>query len=278
MRRPVRLVATDLDGTFLRPDGTVSPRAAAAVRLARSQGIEVIAVTARAPWGMRHIAAQAGMGALAVCGNGAVLYDLGAREVLEHVPLGCEVAIRLVHAVREALPGMVFAAEGIEAMVSEDGLIAPEAAATWGLEADAMVSDIAVHLSAQDSVSKLLCHHPDREMQSDATIVGLVAGACGDLATVTSAGPGWITIGAPGVTKAVGLAKACELLGYESSEVACIGDALNDVAMLAWAGHPMAVANACVEVREIAGRVLASNAHDGVAQLLEQLAGGAGGL
>lgn len=268
----VRLVATDLDGTFLDPQGRVSARAAAAVRFARSQGIEVLAVTARAPWAMREIAAAAGMGDLAVCGNGAVLYDCRAGEVLEHLPLSRDLAIQLVRAVRKVLPGIVFASENIEAMVSERGLLDAEAAATWGLDSRTMVPDVADHLRGEVSVSKLLCHHPDRPAVAHELVVELVAGACGELASVTSAGPGWITIGAPGVTKAVGLAKACERLGISAGEVACVGDALNDVPMLAWVGTPVAVSNACPEVLALASRVLPSNAEDGVAQLLEELA------
>jgi hydroxymethylpyrimidine pyrophosphatase-like HAD family hydrolase len=75
------------------------------------------------------------------------------------------------------------------------------------------------------------------------------------------------------VTKQAGLAKACERLGVGVPEVACVGDSMNDLPMLAWAGLALAVANARPEVLAVASRVLPSNAEDGVAQFLEALAG-----
>lgn len=268
---PVRLVATDLDGTFLGTDGTVSARARAAVGLARSAGIYVIPVTARAPWSARVVARDAGMAPLAVCGNGAVLYDLGTGSVIEHTPIGRVVAARVVARVRAALPGVLFAAESVESMVAEQGLFDADAGVLWGLGVLAPVSDVLGGLGSGAPVTKLLCHHPGRP--TDPTVVEEVAAACGWEASVTSATPGWVTVGAPGVTKATGLARACERLGVSAAEVLGVGDAPNDLPMLAWVGHPVAVANACVEVLSLAGRVVASNAGDGVARLLECLAG-----
>jgi Cof subfamily protein (haloacid dehalogenase superfamily) len=265
------LVATDLDGTFLRPDGTVSARAAAAVRRARLVGIEVIPVTARAPWATLAVAVEAGFGPLAVCGNGAVIYDVMAGEVLAHLPLGAGAAASVVSAVREVLPGVLFASESITSMVAEHGLIDAESANVWGLEVCELVTDVMAHLGSDAPVTKLVCHHPDRPVESHELVLKQVVEACGPLAEVSSAGAGWITIGASGVTKAIGLAMACARLGLLANEVMGVGDALNDVPMLAWVGHPVAVANACPEVLALADRVVASNAADGVAALLEEL-------
>ncbi len=59
---PVKLVATDLDGTLLRPDGTLSERTICAVKAAQDAGIVVIPITGRPPritWG---VAKEAGLG------------------------------------------------------------------------------------------------------------------------------------------------------------------------------------------------------------------------
>jgi len=77
----VRLVATDLDGTLLLPDATVSPRVAAAIDQAQAAGIAVVLMTARNWRSVRDIARAAGVTGLAVCSNGAVIYDLAAAEV-----------------------------------------------------------------------------------------------------------------------------------------------------------------------------------------------------
>lgn len=241
------------------------------MRRARKRGIEVIPVTARAPWATLEIASVAGMGPICICGNGAVIYDLEAGGVLEHVPLGGPVAAGLVQAVRETLPGVLFASENVTSMVAERGLIGAEAAAAWGLDLCSLVSDVVRHLGPDASVTKLLCHLPGRPAGTDEMVLKQVAEACGSMAEVTSAGAGWITIGAPGVTKGVALAKVCSQMGLAAEEVVGVGDALNDLPMLAWVGHPVAVANACPPVLALAHRVVASNAADGVAELLEDL-------
>jgi hydroxymethylpyrimidine pyrophosphatase-like HAD family hydrolase len=158
----VRLVAVDLDGTFLNPDGMVSERGARAVRAARSDGLYVVPVTARAPWATWDIARAAGFGPLGVCGNGAVVCDLYRSEVLDHDPLGWEAAVRLVKAVREALPGIVFAGETIDGFLPENDLYDSQEARTWGFDLYRPVDDVIGPLQSEPVISKLLCHHPAR--------------------------------------------------------------------------------------------------------------------
>ena len=81
MERP-RLIATDLDGTLLRSDGTLSDRTAKVLVEIEEAGIEVVFVTARPPRWLDALAdAVAGHGTV-ICGNGAFVYDVGARTVL----------------------------------------------------------------------------------------------------------------------------------------------------------------------------------------------------
>ena len=73
------------------------------------------------------------------------------------------------------------------------------------------------------------------------------------------------------VAIAWGVARLCERLGIERDDVVAFGDALNDVELLAWAGHGVAVANAVPEAVAVADEVTATNDEDGVAQVLERL-------
>lgn len=77
-----RLVATDLDGTLLRDDRTVSLRPRAALDAAREAGVLVVPVTARQPVGVRHLARDAGFADWAVCSNGALAVHLTTGERL----------------------------------------------------------------------------------------------------------------------------------------------------------------------------------------------------
>ena len=103
-----RLVAVDLDGTLLRSDHTVSERSRDALAAAREAQIEIVLATARSPRSTTLIAADAGLTGIAVCSNGAIVYDLATDQVLEHRPLAPEIAHRLVVRLRERVPGAVF--------------------------------------------------------------------------------------------------------------------------------------------------------------------------
>jgi len=109
-RRP-RLVATDLDGTLLRSDGTGSERTAAALRAIQSEGIRTVLVTARPPRWLDPLAHLVGDGGVAICGNGAFVYDVPNRKVLSHRGIQPEAVVEIVADLRRELPGVTFAAE-----------------------------------------------------------------------------------------------------------------------------------------------------------------------
>src|SRR3954453_3962624 len=91
-----RVVATDLDGTIVRSDGTISPRTRSALTAAESAGAMVVIVTGRPPRWLQGIAEETGHRGLAICANGALVYDLHTEQVLESHPLAVADARRLV--------------------------------------------------------------------------------------------------------------------------------------------------------------------------------------
>jgi HAD superfamily hydrolase (TIGR01484 family) len=264
----IRLVASDLDGTLLRADETVSERTRRAVAAARDAGITVVLVSGRPPRSIGPLAERVGVGGVAICANGAVIWDLDRGTMVDSSPLAAEVATRLVHALRQAIPGARFAVEleggfGREPGWS-DGLqpVRPDA-----LEADALEL-------ITGPVTKLLVRHPDLEF---AEVAERARRAVGDDAVATWAGLRVVEISAAGVTKAFALERLCRRLGIDAAEVVAVGDMPNDLAMLAWAGTGVAVANATPEVLEAADEVTAANTDDGVALLLERILAADGG-
>jgi Cof subfamily protein (haloacid dehalogenase superfamily) len=258
----IRLVASDLDGTLLLPDETVSQRTRAALAAARDAGITVVLVSGRPPRSLGPIAGRIGVGGIAICANGAVIWDLDTGTMVDSAPLVGELATRLVHGLREAIPGALFAVElegsfGREAGWS-DGLVA---APPDMLEADALEL-------ITGPVTKLLVRHPTMEF---AEVTERARRVVGEDAMVTWAGLRLVEISAAGVTKASALERLCRRLGIAADEVVAVGDMPNDLAMLAWAGTAVAVANADRSVLEAADEVTASNTDDGVALLLERL-------
>jgi Cof subfamily protein (haloacid dehalogenase superfamily) len=258
----IRLVACDLDGTLLRPDETVSDRTRAALASARDAGITVVLVSGRPPRSLGPIAERIGVGGIAICANGAVVWDLDSGTMVDHTPLAAELATRLVHALRRAIPGALFAVElergfGREAGWSDD----LAAARPDVLEADALEL-------ITGPVTKLLVRHPTMAFPE---VAERARAAVGDDAVVTWAGLRLVEISAAGVTKAFALERLCHRLGIAAAEVVAVGDMPNDLAMLDWAGTGVAVANAVPEVLDAADEVTAANTEDGVALLLERI-------
>ena len=78
----MRMVATDLDGTIVRPDGTISARTVAAFDACVRVGVDVVFVTGRPPRWLDAVVEQTGRRGLALCANGALVYDLASEQVV----------------------------------------------------------------------------------------------------------------------------------------------------------------------------------------------------
>src|SRR3954451_6309461 len=103
-----QLIVTDLDGTFLSPDGTVSELNRAAVRAAQEVGIPVLIATGRPVRWLEVIRDLPGAHPTVIASNGAVLYDLGTRSMLARLCVDTEVALAAVGRIRAALPAADF--------------------------------------------------------------------------------------------------------------------------------------------------------------------------
>jgi Cof subfamily protein (haloacid dehalogenase superfamily) len=260
----VRLIATDIDGTLLRADGSISPRSRSALHAAVAAGIDVVLVTGRPPRWMAPIADATGLAGTAVCANGAVAYDLGAEAILAEYPLTPAQAQLVVAALRTAEPDVVFAVEwAANAGFAREPAWEPGprggAGATMG-DLDELVSRPIIKILA-----RLDGTDPDLLLATAQSVVGA-------LATPThSSIAGLVELSAPGVSKASGLARLSEARGIPAEAVMAFGDMPNDLPMLMWAGQAVAVANAHPDVLAAGGRVTASNDDDGVARVIEEM-------
>lgn len=261
----IRLVATDLDGTLLAPDGGVRARTAAAVEEARRCGVHVVAVTGRPPQATWGIIEAAGLGPMAVCSNGAAIVATEGRELLHVYDLPGRVAAGLVDLVRAAEPEIRLAADNLDVFSHEvrffDGPV------EWDEELHE-VTDIRPVVLAGGCV-KLIGRVPGLGPME---LIRRLEIEIADEGHVTTSGLDWVDIGAPGISKAFALEWVCAELGVGVDEVIAIGDNHNDLSVLGWAGTAMAPANAVPEALAVAARVLPSNADEGVAVLLEEIA------
>lgn len=262
-----RLAAIDLDGTLLRTDGTVSTRSRTALEVAQAAGIDVVLVTARSPRSVRIIAADLGLGGMALCANGAAVYDLDADVIVQHRPLPFDVAHRVVRGLRERHPGIAFAWELELRFGSEPEYETHRDGARWPRPDDAYPPcDV---LEWRGPMTKLLARVPETDLL---TVLEAARVLCGTDAGVTLTGDTFVEVIAAGVGKEIALAELADERGVPRERVVAFGDQLVDAAMLRWAGLGVAVANATDFALEAADEVTASNDDDGVAVVLERLA------
>jgi Cof subfamily protein (haloacid dehalogenase superfamily) len=268
----IRLVATDIDGTLLRSDNTVSARTRAALRVAEEAGLVVAFVTGRPPRWLDVLIAETGHVGVAVAANGAVLYDLAKERVITMHTVGGELIRELGADLRAAFPEVQFAVEFGDAFAAEPGyvhdwVVNPELDRRGNPIPAPRVGELAT--IADRPAVKLLAK--DRGADVD-DFLAAAAQVVGDRASVThSSSFGLLEISAPGVTKATGLAQLASSHGIAADEVLAVGDMPNDVPMLEWAGRSYAVANAHPAVVEAADEVIGSNDDDAVAILIESI-------
>jgi Cof subfamily protein (haloacid dehalogenase superfamily) len=266
MDQPPRLVATDLDGTLLHSDKSVSPRTVAVLDRIAAEGTRVVLVTGRPIRWLQRVYDQLRAPVPAVCANGAVVYDPVSDAVLRADPLAPDLLGEVARRLRAAVPGVSFAVEITDSREMRHEATYP---VYWDPE-DATIRKIAApdELLSAPAV-KLLARAGARDPDA---FVKVVAGALAGLAEAThSSYTGLVEISAAGVTKAAGLAWLCARYGVTAGEVIAFGDMPNDVPMLTWAGRAVAVANAHQAVLEIADEVALANDADGVAAYLEGL-------
>ncbi len=262
MRSPTlpRLVATDLDGTLLRSDGTCSERTRRTLAAVESAGIQVVLVTARPPRWLHDLAELVGEHGVVLCANGAFVYDVRGRQVLDERCMVAELVGKIADDLRGALPHIAFAVESRIGFGRElgfrDALTTPQDTTARRLEE-----------LLEPPPGKILarCH----DVPAD-RFLRVVQDVVGDRAVVSYSGAaGLAEISALGVTKASALGHWCAAKGIDPADVYAFGDMPNDLPMLEWAGWSVAVANAHPAVLDFVDEVCASNDEDGVAQVLE---------
>ncbi|MYY82396.1 Cof-type HAD-IIB family hydrolase [Streptomyces sp. SID335] len=270
-----RLIATDLDGTLLRDDKTVSDRTVAALAAAEAAGIEVFFVTGRPARWMDVVSAHVHGHGLAICGNGAAVVDLhggpGTHSFVKVRELSRACALDVVRRLRAAAPGTSFAIERTGGLHHEETYppLHMEPGESVAPAEKLLAETLADPAVAEQPVLKVLAFHPG--LAPDEFLV-LARAAIGDRATVTRSSPSaLLEISGPGISKASTLELCCAERGITPEEVVAFGDMPNDIEMLAWAGTSYAMGNAHPDVIAAAsGRTVANN-DDGVAVVIERI-------
>jgi Cof subfamily protein (haloacid dehalogenase superfamily) len=262
------LVASDLDGTLLRSDLSISPRTRAALAAVEAAGALLVFVTGRPPRWLHPVAVQIDHRGLAICANGALLYDLHTEKLIDSQLIPADTIARVVELMSEHVPGVGFALEYGNRFVFEANYPVNE-----GIRRHEAVQEVDLDGLVREPAAKILVQHTgihsnDLLAAGREVLEGLV-----EVTHSTPVGPGLLEISAAGVSKATALARFAAQHGIDAADVVAFGDMPNDLAMLAWAGRGYAMADAHPDLHAACELRAPSNDEDGVAAVLEEMFG-----
>jgi hydroxymethylpyrimidine pyrophosphatase-like HAD family hydrolase len=262
-----RLVATDLDGTLVRSDNTVSTYTQQVLAELDERDVPVVFVTGRPLRWAEDVFNHVGRHGLTVISNGALVWDVAGDRPVTLRGIEPEVGLEVAERIRAAVPGSAFAIETLAGTSLE-----PQYLERHPVPSGSRRAPIAELLTGQSGpVLKLMARHEGLGYQE---FWDRAADAVGDLAVITwSSTSAMLEISAAGVTKATTLAVLCEELGVGAEEVIAFGDMPNDIAMLTWAGTSYAMADAHPTVIEAATYLAPGHDDDGVARVLASVFG-----
>jgi len=263
--RPYDLIATDLDGTLLRSDHTVSERTRRALAAATAAGAKHVVVTGRSASWTKPTLDAIGYTGLAVCSQGGQLYDAGTHRQLTSITLDrklAQVALGKIEAETGPLL-LAVARDGLDGeLLTGPGYTLPGN----GEDDTRAITDLA-ELWAEP-ITRLFLQHP---VLTDDELTHVVREIGAQLVDVVMAGPGFVEVLPVGLSKATGLALAASRLGVSRSRAIAFGDMPNDLPMFRWAAHSVAMADAHPLLLPSADEITLGNDADGVAVVLEKL-------
>lgn len=267
MPGPVRLVASDIDGTILSARGVISPRVVEALRSVRDAGMALVFVTGRPIRWLAPIEEQVGHAGMVICSNGSVLYDMVDRRVMSVQTIPADVAGTVASVLRSEFPDVGFGLETVDGYRA-DAIYSQ----TFPPGVDCVVGEIDELLADSPRIVKMLAR---RAGDGDA-FLSRARQLLADLVTPTHSSPreALLEMSPLGVNKAHTLAAYAETLGLGSGDVVAFGDMPNDVEMLRWAGRGYAMTGGHPAAIAAAPLLAPSLEDDGVAQVLEDLLAG----
>jgi Cof subfamily protein (haloacid dehalogenase superfamily) len=260
-----KLIATDLDGTLVHSDDTVSDYTHAVLNRVRAAGIRIVGATGRGPRLTELTRNDIRDADFLVLAQGGWVLDQGEDRVLRRSWLpGADLTAVLSDLEGELGPLSVM----VEALEHNDSPLWGDYDPTWRYpvvverrpRAQCLTGDVI------KAFARSFEHDVDHLLAVAQRIVPP------EVASVTQAGLNYVEICPPAVDKGTGLAVVAQAVGVDPADVLVFGDMPNDLPMFAWAGWSrVAVRNAHPTVLDVADEITLSNDDDGVAVYLDRL-------
>ena len=275
MKRPIRLLAIDIDGTLLDPHFQVSPENLAALQRTHAAGVEVVLVTGRRHAFALPIARQLGFDMWLITSNGAVTRSSN-NESFHRDLLPAATARRLIQHMDGFRGNLVltFDKEEKGALVLERMDQLTQSIQRW-LEKNEQFLEFVVPAEralTADPIQAMFCgtvarmsealdHLAESAVARDVTVLRTQYDHR-DLSIVDVLNQG--------CSKGHALERWAAHRGYRREDVMAIGDNYNDREMLAFAGLPVVMGNAASDMKQDGWPVTLGNDQSGVAAAIDQ--------
>ncbi|MCK9524450.1 MAG: Cof-type HAD-IIB family hydrolase [Limnochordia bacterium] len=267
-----KLLALDIDGTLLNGKSELTPRTKSAVLRAK-QRVEVILATGRRLTNTLPLVKELGLQAPVVVHNGAVLYDPSSGKTLSQWGIDLHLAREIVDKLdSRGINYIVYTGEsrGEQVLAPLGSWQEPEDLLTHylGEQVDFVervtLAAPPVRISVIDRTGEVDSFSEELNSKYGGMLNALVFG------TERNIWRGIEMIPAD-CNKGAGLATVVESLGFGAEDVVAIGDNINDLEMIAWAGLGIAMENGSSQLKATAKRIAPRHDQDGVAQIIEEL-------
>ncbi|MCL2736403.1 MAG: Cof-type HAD-IIB family hydrolase [Propionibacteriaceae bacterium] len=236
---PVKLIATDLDGTFLGADGVPSPDNCDAVLRAAEVGVPTIFATGRPARWLQPLSHVRAAHPTVITSNGALVVDMDTADVLHAFPVDTQVAADVLVDIHRALPRASFAVEYVTGWGRDEQYPMPGDL----VEADHIVSDPLDLLVEESAPLKLLVRADMSTIDLAHAVIPIVDGRLSATFSVVLES-GFLELSRTDVSKASALSVVLDDLHVSPQDVAAFGDMPNDLPMLDLVGHPFIMDNA----------------------------------
>ena len=256
-----QLVAIDLDGTLVDDQNAISERVERTVREVRSSGIKVVLVSGRPQVAALPIFRQLGLALPLISSGGAQVSDPSSGRVIAHFQPRVADIRKLVTLARAAGLTLVYQTPD-EVFGEGNAQILDILRAAVRIPIEQVEDGLA---ACPEPIKVTMCGPRSQldRIRDEIERLGLA------LSSVLS-GPDYLEVTAQGVSKGRALRSVAEFLGVPMDQVLVIGDAPNDISMLAEAGLAVAMGNAPPEVQAFANVVAPRIEDDGVAWALRR--------
>lgn len=274
----IKLIATDLDGTFLLDHTTPHPKNVQALIRCRRMGIAFCACTGRNRTGVLPILHKVPFDRYCVINNGAAIYDSESGSLCYRNRFDPQVAYQIIAACAEN-PNVQIDASTTDRTHVLEGRIQIERRLMWEqrVKADPQFANTFV---LNKSVEEMVDACKDDMQRININLNILQAGVLADVYTklsaitgveITASRPGNMEITPKDGTKAEALGVLADIYNAEPQNVMAFGDNYNDIHMILWAGTGIAMGNADQRLKSIADYVTDTNENGGVAQAIERI-------